>query len=154
MYGQLNSEEEMKAHDVRQLRVCEHCNHLGDKRQMVGGMHGRCFIEAHGLPALVALPPEETAGLRLDDIGDEAMRALLDRPAVSRLVDTLCWNCNTVYAMAAEQCPGCGATNANKDPDAAQREMEMKTHNLEFRGATPIGGASPATKSYAARDEG
>ena len=28
-----------------------------------------------------------------------------------------------------------------------------KSSNLEFRGATPIGGASPATKSYASEDE-
>lgn len=42
--------------------------------------------------------------------------------------DTLCWNCNTVYAMAAEACPGCCATNANYDLASAQMEMADKSH--------------------------
>jgi len=40
---------------------------------------------------------------------------------------TLCWNCNTVYAMTANQCPGCCATNANKNMESAQVEMQDKT---------------------------
>ncbi len=39
---------------------------------------------------------------------------------------TLCWNCNTVYPMEAHQCPGCCATNANKDLASAQEEMQDK----------------------------
>ena len=39
---------------------------------------------------------------------------------------TLCWNCNTVYAMDARQCPGCCAMNANKDLAGAQEEMQDK----------------------------
>lgn len=41
---------------------------------------------------------------------------------------TLCWNCNTVYAMTAEQCPGCCATNANNDHASARMEMADKSH--------------------------
>ena len=41
---------------------------------------------------------------------------------------TLCWNCNTVYAMTAEECPGCCATNANYDLASAQMEMADKSH--------------------------
>jgi len=40
--------------------------------------------------------------------------------------DTLCWNCNTVYAMHAAKCPGCCATNANFDIESAQEEMQDK----------------------------
>ena len=29
-------------------------------------------------------------------------------------VQTLCWNCNAQYGMAANQCPACGATNAKE----------------------------------------
>lgn len=40
---------------------------------------------------------------------------------------TLCWNCNTAYPTDARQCPGCCATNANKDLVSAQEEMQDKT---------------------------
>jgi len=40
---------------------------------------------------------------------------------------TLCWNCNTAYPMGARQCPGCCATNANKDLASAQEEMQDKS---------------------------
>jgi len=36
---------------------------------------------------------------------------------------TLCWNCGTVYAMTADQCPGCCATNGNVDLASAQMEI-------------------------------
>ena len=39
---------------------------------------------------------------------------------------TLCWNCNTAYQTDARQCPGCCATNANKDLASAQEEMQDK----------------------------
>lgn len=61
--------------------------------------------------------------------GRSALTAVLEPMAET----TLCWNCNTVYAMSAEQCPGCGATNANKDFDVAQREMAMKTANAPHK---------------------
>lgn len=41
--------------------------------------------------------------------------------------NTLCWNCNTAYSVEARQCPGCCATNANKDLASAQEEMQDKS---------------------------
>lgn len=70
----------MTAHDVRHLRVCGHCGRLGDKREMVDGIfHGQCFIDLHGLPALLRLPAEQLDNLTLGDIGVEAMKAILDK---------------------------------------------------------------------------
>lgn len=39
---------------------------------------------------------------------------------------TLCWNCNTAYQTDARQCPGCCATNANKDLASAQEELRKE----------------------------
>lgn len=77
-------------HDVRQLRVCAGCGHLGDARDMVRQargkgarhFHGQCFITSHGMVQFLALPQSETDKLRLDDIGGKAMKALLNRRGV------------------------------------------------------------------------
>ena len=39
---------------------------------------------------------------------------------------TLCWNCNMAYPMETHQCPGCCATNANKDMESAQEGRQDK----------------------------
>lgn len=72
------------AHDVRHLTRCGHCGAIGDARNMLRAAasdrprHGRCFIAAEGLAALVALPLEVRGRLTLDDIGVDTMRHLLD----------------------------------------------------------------------------
>ena len=72
-----------KAHDVRRLRACHYCGGLGRDDCMVERndalYHGRCFINRFGLEAFLALPTEQTHRVTLDDIGVDAMRALLDR---------------------------------------------------------------------------
>src|SRR5262245_215646 len=68
----------MNAHDVRKLRVCGACNGIGFGPHMVRGMHGACYVERRGVDELLALPPAETDGLTLGDIGPEIMRALMD----------------------------------------------------------------------------
>lgn len=73
------------AHDVRHLRVCLWCGDLGDDRTMLhsselyGDSHGRCWILKFGLNAFLDLPSSETDKITLEDIGKEAMMALLDR---------------------------------------------------------------------------
>jgi hypothetical protein len=42
-------------------------------------VHGRCYIEEHGLAALLCLQEHQVAGLTLDDIGQAAMQAVLDK---------------------------------------------------------------------------
>lgn len=66
-------------------------------------------------PQMPATPDGAASVLtvRLEHIGDET---------------TLCWNCPTVYSMAADQCPSCCATNANHDLESAQMEMKDKVH--------------------------
>jgi hypothetical protein len=74
-----------KAHDVRTLRVCCHCDGIGNKDSMIhrneGGTdrhwHGRCYIDQRGLHGFLSLPQEQTDKLPLGDIGVEAMKALL-----------------------------------------------------------------------------
>lgn len=65
-------------HDVRHLTVCTRCKELGDKRDMIDRVHGRCFIQEHGLAALLKLSKSVLSELRLDDIGPDAMKAILD----------------------------------------------------------------------------
>lgn len=76
--------------DVRNLRVCCRCGQLGDGRHMVrvsghrpqGEAHGRCFVAAFGLRALIALPLGEREKLTLGDIGVVAMKAVLSKRPV------------------------------------------------------------------------
>lgn len=70
------------AHDVRHLRPCAFCPDLGDKRRMVRATakeyaHGKCLIAAGGLQRLLDLPQPERDKLTLEDIGVDAMRAIL-----------------------------------------------------------------------------
>lgn len=37
--------------------------------------------------------------------------------------ETLCWNCSKPYAMTAERCPNCCATNGNIDMESANAEV-------------------------------
>ena len=71
------------AHDVRFLRVCVHCKDLGDSRHMLRTgkhyWHGRCYIKQNGLQALIDQGLEFTGHLTLNDIGTDAMQALLER---------------------------------------------------------------------------
>jgi hypothetical protein len=78
----------MKAHDVRQLRVCAHCQHIGDGRQMLnlGGQlyHGSCVLAGWTMEGVLALPQSETDKLTLADFmsvpyGRELIDALLER---------------------------------------------------------------------------
>ena len=80
----------IRSRDVRALRVCCRCGQLGDGRHMVrvvghkpqGEAHGRCYIAAFGLRALLALPLEDRDKLTLGDIGVVAMKAVLAKRPV------------------------------------------------------------------------
>ena len=73
-----------KAHDVRRLQGCQ-CGGLGMRDQMVkidgDYWHGRCAIARFGLERVAALPLDVVGGLRLDDIGREAAKAMIDARA-------------------------------------------------------------------------
>lgn len=77
-----SSSDQNSSHDVRFLRPCLHCHDLGDRRHMLQTgkhyWHGRCYIKQNGLQALLDQGLEHTGHLTLNDIGDEAMRALLE----------------------------------------------------------------------------
>ena len=68
-----------KAHDVRRLEGCG-CGGLGMREHMVKidgkYWHGRCAFKTFGFESVARLLPN----FRLDDIGAERMKALLDYP--------------------------------------------------------------------------
>lgn len=70
-----------KAHDVRRIEGCG-CGGVGFRDQMVkidgGWWHGRCAIDKFGLDRVATLPRKAYGGLRRDDIGDDAMRVLIN----------------------------------------------------------------------------
>lgn len=70
-----------KAHDIRRIEPCQ-CGGMGMRDQMVriGGKfwHGRCAIEQHGIEKIAAMPKPAYAGLRLSEIGTEAMKRLVN----------------------------------------------------------------------------
>ena len=74
-----------KAHDIRRLCRCPHCDEIGDNARMVRSnytlhyFHGRCFAEAYGANELLALPAKETDKLCIGDLGVRLMRKLLNR---------------------------------------------------------------------------
>ena len=72
----------MHSHDVRHLRICGGCSELDDMREMIPYedtfWHGGCFVTEYGEDRLVALPKSHIAVLRLDDIGSDLMRRVLD----------------------------------------------------------------------------
>lgn len=71
----------MKAHDVRYLRLCSHCDSMGDRRnllQIAGRLyHGHCVIEMLPEAAILELPYEEQGKLRLSETGPALMAKLL-----------------------------------------------------------------------------
>jgi hypothetical protein len=71
-----------KAHDVRKLQPCK-CGGLGMKPAMIkvrgDWWHGRCAIEKFGIDAIAAMPAKDYAGLRWSEIGDAAMKRLLQK---------------------------------------------------------------------------
>jgi len=77
-----NSVTELRTcHDVRHLVVCRHCKGLGDKRNMLGSakegrIHGRCYVDAFGLKALLSLPKKNVEVLTLGDVGINTAKAL------------------------------------------------------------------------------
>lgn len=86
------------AHDVRHLRLCEHCSGLGDGREMLqvpqglvqagganeglptaqGLYHGACVAEILACADLLGLPRLERGKLRLNEVGHSVMDQLLD----------------------------------------------------------------------------
>lgn len=73
--------EVRKAHDVRKLEPCK-CGGLGMRPQMIKVQgewwHGRCAIAHFGIERIAALPKQVYGGLRLSEIGSEAMKRLLN----------------------------------------------------------------------------
>lgn len=73
----------MTAHDVRHLRVCEDCNHLGDGRRGMLKLdgkfyHDRCLIGRMTLGELMRLPPAERAKITIGAAGPDLMRKLME----------------------------------------------------------------------------
>lgn len=81
--------------DVRGLHVCTYCGKLGQsmpklydfksgttRRRHVAWAHPRCILKnaapGFGLRNLVNLPEEELGKVRLCDVDEETMRAILD----------------------------------------------------------------------------
>lgn len=71
------------AHDVRQMRPCVHCKGIGNRHSMIevedGHIHGGCYRDRHGLPALLALPWDDVKFLTMEDIGPEIMEKMVMR---------------------------------------------------------------------------
>ena len=69
------------AHDIRKLRACFLCSQYGLSPSMLeigpNHWHGRCFVEAQGLSALLRLPVEITQGLMIGDLGIDLMERLI-----------------------------------------------------------------------------
>ncbi len=71
------------AHDVRRLRSCQSCKGLGDKDCMIVGdqsgfFHGRCYANAYGVDALLALDNDDLRDLQLGDLGVDLMRKVIE----------------------------------------------------------------------------
>ena len=74
----------LKAHDVRHLTICPACGNIGDSRTMIQMqdnrlLHGKCAFEELGLDGITKLPESEVGKFRLDEIGVEAMRILVNK---------------------------------------------------------------------------
>jgi hypothetical protein len=74
-------------HDIRKLAGCSYCGGMGWAKHMVPvgsgrskeHLHGRCYIALNGMDAFLVLRKEVTDQLFLSDIGNKAMRALMNR---------------------------------------------------------------------------
>ena len=59
----------MKAHDVRHLRLCNHCGELGDNRKMLkmddGPWHDACVVKTLTAGQILRLPTAERAKITL-----------------------------------------------------------------------------------------
>ena len=71
------------ARDIRNLCMCE-CGGVAHFYQSIHiGLsetyHGRCYIARFGLDALLAMDKSELGGLTLNDIGQDAMRLVVDK---------------------------------------------------------------------------
>lgn len=71
------------AHDVRKLRPCAMCSHIGFLPQMLtlGGehYHSACIASSMSHDEILALPYDEMTKLRLNETGVELMSKMLDR---------------------------------------------------------------------------
>jgi hypothetical protein len=87
----------MSSHDVRNVRVCEHCNSPGsgllqsgfsgqpyDSTYNAAGtpikhyFHPQCFVEKFGFRKVTKLPADERSKFRICDISSRQMRRLLE----------------------------------------------------------------------------
>lgn len=76
----------MKAHDVRFLRVCKTCGHIGDKRRMLnlpdGDYHDECIVARLTDAQVLRLPREQrnkiTLGAAMKLGRMDMLRTLLD----------------------------------------------------------------------------
>lgn len=73
---------DMKAHDVRHLRVCKHCDQLGDNRKMLmvegAPMHDACVIATRSTSQILQLPKEEREKITIGAAGHTLMMKLVD----------------------------------------------------------------------------
>jgi hypothetical protein len=70
----------MKASDVRNLRICETCGHLGNRNDMIGltkHWHPKCYYEVNGEIGVITLQSKDRAKFRLCDIPHDLMRRLV-----------------------------------------------------------------------------
>jgi hypothetical protein len=72
----------MKAHDVRHLRVCKHCGHLGDGRWMPKvadePWHDTCVVKTLTTSQILQLPASEREKITIGAAGVDLMRKLMD----------------------------------------------------------------------------
>lgn len=81
-----NMAEKLTARAVRNLRVCSHCDGLGDADRMINHVgetfssytHTGCFVKANKFTAVLALPKYERGKFRICDMTTKQMQKLMD----------------------------------------------------------------------------
>jgi hypothetical protein len=79
LYRLPDGRTKLKAHDIRHLCVCAHCDGMADDRETVRDLHPRCFYEMEGNAGVLALCSDDRDKFALGDIPVELMKRLLDQ---------------------------------------------------------------------------
>lgn len=72
----------MTAHDIRHIRLCGHCGHLGDNRKMLqvqgAPWHDACVVATMTTSQILQLPAAQREKITIGAAGVPLMRKLLD----------------------------------------------------------------------------
>ena len=75
----------MTVHDVRHMRVCNHCGHLGDNRRMLkmanGPWHDACVVNKLTTSQILQLPASEREKITIGAAGVALMLELMESKA-------------------------------------------------------------------------